>query len=96
MGKDEENSGGSRSGVEKDTRKQQADRGRKEAEVWKIEDKVILSMKDLMFKEWLVKRLVDQYVGSYTIDKVVFTNAVKLWLLTLMRIHSVVNVSWIV
>jgi len=35
-------------------------------------------MKDLMFKEWLAKRLVDQYVGSYTIDKVVFTNAVKL------------------
>jgi len=35
-------------------------------------------MKDLMFKEWLAKRLVDQYVGSYTIDKVVFTNTVKL------------------
>jgi len=31
--------------------KRQADRGRKEAEVWKVEDKVMLSIKDLMFKE---------------------------------------------
>ena len=31
--------------------KQQADRRRKKAEAWKVEDKVILSMKDLVFKE---------------------------------------------
>jgi len=39
--------------------KQQADRGRKEVEEWKKRDKVILSMKDLMFKERLAKKLVD-------------------------------------
>jgi len=39
--------------------KRQADRGRKEAEVWKIGDKVMLSMKDLVFKERPVKKLVD-------------------------------------
>jgi len=39
--------------------KQQADRGRKEVEEWKKGDKVILSMKDLMFKERLAKKLVD-------------------------------------
>jgi len=31
--------------------KRQADKGRKEAEVWKVGDKVMLSTKDLMFKE---------------------------------------------
>ena len=39
--------------------KKQADRGRKEAEVWKVGDRVILSTKDLVFKERLVKKLVD-------------------------------------
>jgi len=31
--------------------KRQADRGRKKAKVWKMGDKVILSTKDLVFKE---------------------------------------------
>jgi len=53
----------------------------------------MLSMKDLVFKEQLVKKLVDQYVGLYIINKVVFTNMVKLQLPTSMRIHPVVNVS---
>jgi len=35
------------------------------------------SMKDLVFKKRLAKKLVDQYVGSYTINEVVSTNAVK-------------------
>ena len=43
-----------------------------------------------------MRRLVDWYVGPYTIEEVVSTNAVKLRLLILMRIHPVVNVSWIV
>ena len=53
----------------------------------------MLSIKDLVFKEQLVKKLVDQYIGIYIIDKVVSTNAVKLQLPTSMRIHLVVNVS---
>jgi len=59
-------------------------------------DKVILSTKDLVFKKRLVKKLVDQCVGLYLIDEVVFTNAVKLQLPTSMRIHLVVNISQIV
>ena len=73
--------------------KQQADKGRKKVEKWKKSDKVILSTKDLVFKKRLVKKLVDQYIGPYIIDKVVSTNAVKLQLPTLMRIHPVMNVS---
>ena len=76
--------------------KQQADKERKDAEVWKMRDKVILSTKDLMFKKRPVKKLVDWYVGPYTIDEVVSTNVVKLQLPTLMRIQAVVNVSWVV
>ena len=43
-----------------------------------------------------MRKLVDWYVGSYIIDKVVSTNVVKLQLPTLMKIHLVVNVSQIV
>ena len=39
--------------------KQQVDRGRKEVEKWKKNDKVMLSIKDLVFKEILMKKLVD-------------------------------------
>jgi len=73
--------------------KRRADRGRKKTEVWKVEDRVILSMKDLVFKERPAKKLVDQFIGSYTIDKVVSTNVVKLQLPILIRIYPVVNVS---
>jgi len=39
--------------------KRQADKERKEVEKWKVGDKMMLSMKDLMFKERLLKKLVD-------------------------------------
>ena len=73
--------------------KRQVDRRRKEAEEWKVGDKIMLSIKDLVFKERLTKKLVDCYVGPYTIDEVVFTNVVKLQLPTSIRIYLVVNVS---
>ena len=76
--------------------KRQADEERKETKDWKKRDRVLLSTKDLVFKERLARKLVDQYVSPYTIEEVVSTNVVKLWLLTLMRIHLVVNISWIV
>ena len=58
--------------------KRQANRGRKETEDWKKRNKVLLSTKDLVFKERLARKLVDRYVGPYTIEEVVSTNAVKL------------------
>jgi len=70
--------------------KRQVNRRRKEVEVWKVEDKVMLSTKDLVFKKQLVKKLVDQYISPYIIDEVISTNAIKLQLPTLMIIHSVV------
>ena len=58
--------------------KQQANRERKKTKIQKKGDKVMLSTKDLAFKEQLTKKLVDQYVSPYIIDKVVSINAVKL------------------
>ena len=49
-----------------------------------------------MFKERPTKKLIERYVGLYVIEEVVSSNAVKLRLPSSMRIHLVVNVSWIV
>jgi len=76
--------------------KKQADKERKESEAWKKGDRVLLSTKDLVFKERPVRKLVKQYMGPYTIEEVVSTNVVKLQLPTSMRIHLVVNISQIV
>jgi len=76
--------------------KRYADRGRKEMEEWRRGDWMLLSTKDLVFKERLSKKLMERYVGPYAIEEVVLSNAVKLRLPSLMRIHLVVNVSRIV
>ena len=73
--------------------KRQADKRRKETEKWKKGDRVMLSMKDLVFKERLARKLVDQYIGPYIIEEVVSTNIIRLRLPTSMRIHPVVNLS---
>ena len=76
--------------------KRYVDRGRKETEVWKKGDRVLLSTKDLVFKERPTKKLMKRYVGPYVIEEVVLLNMVKLRLPSSMRIHPVVNVSRIV
>ena len=76
--------------------KRYANRGRKEMEEWKKGDRVLLSTKDLVFKERPTKKLTERYVGPYAIEEVVSSNVVKLRLPSSMRIHPVVNVSQIV
>ena len=76
--------------------KRYADRSRKETEKWKKGDWVLLSTKDLVFKERPAWKLIERYIGPYAIKEVVSTNVVKLRLPSSMRIHPVVNVSWIV
>ena len=58
--------------------KRYADRNRKEMEKWKKRDKILLSTKDLVFKERPTKKLMERYMGPYVIEKVVSMNAVKL------------------
>ena len=76
--------------------KKYADRNRKKTEEWKKGDRIMLSTKDLVFKERLVYKLVERYMGPYKIEEVVSSNAVKLQLPSSMRIHLEVNVSQIV
>ena len=58
--------------------KRYADRERKEMEKWKKGDRVLLSTKDLVFKERPSKKLIERYVGPYMIEEVVSLNTVKL------------------
>ena len=58
--------------------KKYADRRRKETEVWKKGDRVLLSTKDLVFKERPIKKLMERYVRPYKIEEVVLSNVVKL------------------
>jgi len=53
----------------------------------------MLSMKDLVFKKRLVRKLVNQYVSLYFIEEVISINVVKLQLPISMRTHLVVNIS---
>ena len=76
--------------------KQQVNKGRKKAEEWEKKNKIILSMKDLVFKERLVKKLTNWYISPYIIKKVVSIDTVKSRLPTSISIHLVMNVSWVV
>ena len=58
--------------------KKQVDKGRKETKAWKKGDRMLLSTKDLIFKERSVKKLVERYIGLYVIEEMVLTNAIKL------------------
>jgi len=69
--------------------KRYVDRSRKEMEDWKKGDRVLLSTKDLVFKERPMRKLIERYIGLYAIEEVVSTNVVKLRLSMLMRIHPV-------
>ena len=58
--------------------KRQVDRGRKESKAWKKGDRMLLSTKNLVFKKRPARKLVERYIGLYTIEEVVSTNTVKL------------------
>jgi len=75
--------------------KRQVDRRRRKAENWKVGDRVMLSTKDLVFKERPAKKLMERYMGLYEVEKAVSKNAIKLKLPAAMRIHLVINVSQI-
>jgi len=75
--------------------KKYADRNRKEAVEYKVRDKVLLSIKDLMWqiRNREAKKLTEKFMESYKIKKIILENVVKLELLALMKIHLVANMS---
>jgi len=82
--------------VQEDMR-QYTDRHRGEAVGYKVGDLVLLSTKDLKWQMvgWCLEKLVEWFVGPYKIKAIISSNVVELELLTTVKIHLVVNVSWI-
>jgi len=58
--------------------KRYADQSRKETENWKKGNRMLLSTKDLVFKERPMRKLIKRYVGLYVVEEVVSSDAVKL------------------
>jgi len=78
--------------------KRQADRNRKEAEEYRVGDKVLISTKDFSMEliKKATKKFMEKFIGPYVVQKIVSENAVELELLASLRIHLVVNVRRIV
>jgi len=78
--------------------KRQVDRNRKEAEKYRVGDKVLISTKDssMELMKRVMKKLMEKFIELYVVKKIVSENAVELELLVSLRIHLVVNVRRIV
>ena len=78
--------------------KRQTDRSRKEAEEYRVGDKVLISTKDfsMELRKRVTKKLMEKFIGPYVVKKIVSGNAVELELPAVLRIHLVVNVRRIV
>ena len=75
--------------------KRYVDRKQGEVEEYKIEDLVLLSIKDLKWK-MVGKRsekLTEWFVGPYKVKGIVLINAIELELPSSIKIYPVVNVS---
>ena len=78
--------------------KRQVDRSRKEAEEYRVRDKILISTKDFSIElmKRATKKLTEKFIRLYVVRKIVSENAVELKLLTSLRIYLVVNVRRIV
>ena len=78
--------------------KRQADRSKKEAEEYRVGNKVLISTKDFSMEliKRATKKLMEKFIELYVVRKIVSENTVELELLALLRIYSVVNIRRIV
>jgi len=78
--------------------KRQADRSRKEAEEYRVGNKVLISTKDfsMELRKRATRKLTEKFIGPYVVKKIVSENVVELELPASLRIHPVVNVGRIV
>ena len=78
--------------------KRQVDRNRKDAEEYRVGDKVLISIKDFLMElmKRVMKKLTEKYIRPYVVKKIISENAVELDLPVSSRIHPVVNVRRIV
>ena len=78
--------------------KKYTDKNRKEVVEYKVENRVLLSTKDLTWqiRNKETKKLIKKFMRLYKIKKIILENIVELELLVLMKIYLVVSVSRIV
>ena len=78
--------------------KRPVDRNRKEAEEYRVGDKVLISTKDFSAElmKRVMKKLTEKFIGPYVVRKIVSENAVELQLPASLRVHLVVNVKRLV
>ena len=72
-----------------------ANRRQREEEEYRVENLVLLSMKDLKWqmKERRSEKLTEHFVNLYKVKGIVFSNAIELELPKSIRIYPVVNIS---
>jgi len=75
--------------------KKYVNRKREEVDDYKVGDLVMLSTKDLKYQMVgrRTEKLTERFIGPYKIKKIISSNAVELELLSIVKIHPVVNVS---
>jgi len=75
--------------------KKYIDRNRKQAVEYKVGNRVLLSMKNLMWqiRNKETKKLIEKFVRPYKIKKIISENVVELDLPVTIKIYLVVNVS---
>ena len=78
--------------------KRQVDRNRKEAEEYRVGNKVLISIKDFSVElmKRVTKKLIEEFIGPYVVRKIVLENMVELKLPVSLRVHPVVNVRILV
>ena len=78
--------------------KRQTDKSKKEAEEYRVGDKVLISTKDFSMElmKRMTKKLMEKFIRLYVVRKIVSENVVELELPASLRIHPVVNVRRIV
>ena len=78
--------------------KKQVDRNKKEADEYRVGDRVLISTKDFSMElmKRATKKLTEKFIGPYVVKKIVLENAVELELPVLLQIHTMVNVRRIV
>ena len=75
--------------------KKYTDRKRREVDEYKVEDLVMLSIKDIKYQivGRRMEKLTERFVDPYKVKKIVFANMVELELPSTIKIHPVVNIS---
>jgi len=75
--------------------KRYVDRKRAEINEYRVEDLIMLSTKNLKYQmvDRRMEKLMEKFVGSFKIKKVISLNIVELELPSTVKIHLVVNIS---